>query len=357
MRLTHLALFSCLGTVCAQELVIPPEFAAKEAPSAWWLPGLPGAFRQQILVDASLLQPILGHTITAVSFRRNGGANHYRGGSAQVTACLSTSPRTVTAPAADFAANHGADLTTVYQGVVTAPTPQAPVSMSTWTTDNIVRIAFTSTFAYAGGTLCLDLDGAAVAGNEVQCCFVDAVDVAVSATVVQRGNGCGVYGGPTHGWAMIDEQSLVPGGTARFSAFGQANAPAILLLAGAFQQDAVPLAPYGAASDCFVHLNTLLGTVPTSFVPPLIPNSVLTEGLALAKVQLPAETWLLGACLASQWLDLGQFAVSNADEWTISSQVPALPMARVAAFHQQGAAPASGDIDLTLAPVVRFEFQ
>lgn len=357
MRLTPLALLSCLGTICAQDLVVPPEFTVKDGSTAWWIPGLPGAFRQQILVDASLLQPMLGHTITAVSFRRNSGVEPCRSGAAQVTVCLSTSPRTVVAPAADFAGNHGADLTTAYQGLVTAPTSRAAAGIVPWTSENIVRIPLASTFAYGGGTLCLDLDGVAVAGSETPRWLVDAVDVPTGATVVQRGNGCGIYGGPTHAWAMVDEQSLVAGGTARFSAFGQVNAPAILLLAGAFQQDAVPLAPYGAASDCFVHLNTLLGTVPTMFVPPLIPNSTLTEGFALAKVQLPAQPWLLGACLASQWLDLGQFAVSNADEWTIASQAPSLGMARVAAFHVQGAAPAAGEVDLTLVPVVRFEFQ
>lgn len=358
MRLAPLVTLLCLGSLCAQELVVPTANTHTDADDGWCLPGISGAIRQQLVIDAANLQPMIGRTITALSFRRNAVVEDYAAATANLVVSISHSPRSAADPSPVFAANHGNSPTTVFQGTLSAPfSPYLQDRVGDWRDAGSVRVTFSTPFTYVGGNLCVDLDGTAAGNVPFTRWMIDAATAPSFGSATEVAPGCGAYGGSNHEWASIDASTLVPGAAAKFGAFGLASAPALLVIAGIATPAGMPLPPIGSASNCSVNVNAILGTVPAVFHPIIVPRVQHTEGYALVNLQLPAQGWMLGARLAAQWIDLGQFATSNAMEWTVTPSFQGLGMARVSAFHTASGSPTQGEVDLSLVPVVRFEFQ
>ena len=155
--------------LAAQVVVVPAIHAAADAPSTTWLAGFGTKLRQQLLVDAQHLAPLVNRSVAAIAFRRDTGRAFAAlpGGTATITIRLSTSPRTAREPSDRLADNTGTDELIVFSGAVAIPTAPAviPSAAVPWTTPHAVRIPLTTPFVYRGGTLTIDLDGARSAGS------------------------------------------------------------------------------------------------------------------------------------------------------------------------------------------------
>ena len=127
--------------------------------------------------------------------------------------------------------NIGPDQTTVFAGSVTFPTspaiPGGPQTAVAWTANNVVRVQFSVPFRYNGGTLCVDVIGQPIAGQEANWWMADAEFEDIQGTAVEIGAGCGQHGGPLGQWSHTATRSLLPGAYARFWANGFPNTFAI----------------------------------------------------------------------------------------------------------------------------------
>jgi hypothetical protein len=342
-----------------QHVVVPGVYTANDAVAFVWLPGASQPVRQQTLVGTSHLQPLLGRVLTALEFRRTAANEVYGGGTADMTVTLSIAPHQPLSCSSTFATNVGAPAVQVYSGPVVFPTspatpPPSPTTAIPWSVDNVVRIPFTQPFLYLGGTLCIDIIGQPIAGQNADWWMADAEFEDISGTVQDLGGGCGAYGGPQHEWSYVEPRSLLPGGYARFSAYGT---PWGLALAAFGQKSLwpIPLSALGlaAAPGCNVHLQSMDLLLANVFVPDPLPILATRGGRADFEIKLPAIAAVLGLSFTTQWLDWSQAATSNAIEWTVASSIPALDMALVEGHPLE----AQGDVSVHLAHVLRFEYQ
>ena len=182
---------------------------------------------------------------------------------------------------------NGAPAVQVYSGPVVFPTSPAtpepsPTTAIPWSIDNVVRIPFTQPFLYLGGTLCIDIIGQPIAGQNADWWMADAEFEDISGTVQDLGGGCGVYGGPEHEWSYVSPRSLLPGGYAHFWAYGT---PWGLALAAFGQKSLwpIPLSALGlaAAPGCNVHLQSMDLLLANVFVPDPLPILFQNHGNAV----------------------------------------------------------------------------
>lgn len=338
--------------------VVPSAQQTLDGGSRFWVAGTIEPRRQQTLIDASLLTPLLGRRITGLQFRRNVEPIAFAGGTATLTVRLSHSPRTWLTASERYADNQGQDLSTVFQGTVTLPNSPAPSGPAVpWAPDQVLAITFQTPFDYQGGTLALDVGGSPTASNTATWWPADAVWQPASGTVQTAGAGCGPYGGPQGEWSFLTATNLVPGGSASFQALGAPGELAIWLLAGAVQLQAVDLTPYGGPG-CFAHVAFPLGSVVTLFGAPLFPARPAVGGMAAVELQLPASAAFLGAGFASQWFAFGSAGLtsSNAHQWALSGQYSSLPITLVTA-PALGGEPMTGKVLPACGHVLRFEYQ
>ncbi|MCR9244615.1 MAG: hypothetical protein NXI31_06255 [bacterium] len=248
----------------------------------------------------------------------------------------------------------------VFQGTVTLPTSPAtgsglgtPVA---WTANNTLRIAFQNPFPYFGGTLCVDITGQPIAGQEANWWMADAAEEVVpGSTAVETGNGCGYYGGPQKQWSRVGTRSLVPGGRAQFQADGPDNGIAFAIF-GTAATTPVPLSVFGINTpNCFAHVNPaqILATIPAVYAPQTHPLSIPNMGIAEILVEIPTHPSWFGMQLTTQWLDLTHLATSNAYTWTVASVPPLLDMA----LNEGDPTEPTGQVTTYLAHVMRFEYQ
>jgi hypothetical protein len=227
-----------------QHLVVPASFATNDAPSFNGIAGASSERRQQTLVGPSHLTSLVGRSLSALELRRTAAAETYAGGSATLSVTLSIAPHATLACSARFADNVGPNAVQVFDGTVVLPTsPPTAGATVTWTPDNVVRVPFETAFVYPGGTLCVDIVGQPVAGQETNWWMADAVFEDIAGTVIDHGGGCGSLGGSAGAWSSVQERSLLAGGHARLfaygtplglglAAFGNANPIGIPLLSG-----------------------------------------------------------------------------------------------------------------------------
>ena len=355
---TLLSLSATLSALSAQNyVVVPAAYSTTDALSYEWIAGASDPQRQQTLIGASHLQSMIGHPITALEFRRTAVVEAYQAGSMNLTVTLSTSPSNPMAPSSYYTNNIGADALQVFQGTVQLPASPATGPTQTpvaWTSSNIVRIVFATPFVYQGGTLCVDITGAPIAGQETWW-MADAVEEVIGGTqVVEVGAGCGIYGGPQRRWSEVHERSLVPGGIGIFRAQGTPFGLGLAMF-GAPASTPIPLGVLGfPTAGCTLDLDPLAGItlLPALFEPEVHP---LLSGVATAEVQLPvpATSMMFGLQLATQWFDLTQQATSNTLHWTIGGAVPGLDMALIEGHPLDG----KGNMTNYLAHVMRFEVQ
>jgi hypothetical protein len=332
---------------------IPAAYATAEANSLEWVAGTGSAVRQQTLIGASHLQALLGRELLALEIRRAAYNQAFQGATCDWTVHLSHTQRAPLQAETTFAANVGADDTVVYQGQMTAPASPANTSNSIpWTANNVIRVVFQTPFVYTGGTLCLDIQGLPIPGQTSPWWVGDAVwETGLAGSVVEVGQGCGLYGGPTKRWSAADPQTLLPGANAQFWAEGAPNTLALAVF-GAQAPAPIPLQAFGLpAPNCSVHVDPslVLSVVPTFYLPQFHP--LWQEGRADVTLRLPAAPWIFGFTLTTQWFDLNQPATSNALRWTVGGTLPTLDLA-----HLDGVpGAATGNLTVHLAPVYRFE--
>jgi hypothetical protein len=353
------ALTAALAAQTPQHLVVPAAYGTNDAVSYAWLPGASREVRQQTLVGAGHLTPLLGRTLQAIELRRTAENEVFAGGTANLTVTLSIAPHTALEGSSTFAANVGGSPLQVYSGPVTFPTspatpPPSPTTAVAWTANNTVRIAFSQPFVYPGGTLCIDITGQPISGQNANWWMADAEFEDISGTVQNLGGGCGIYGGPSHEWAYVSPRSLLPGGYAHFQAYGTPWGIGIAAF-GQRSPVGVPLSLLGlnAAPGCDAFLATIDAVMGTVFVPPTVPALAASGGDAHIEFKIPASTSMFGLSLTTQWLDWTQIASSNAIEWTIASAMPTLDMALIDGHPSE----AQGNISVHLAHVLRFEYQ
>jgi len=350
------ALLPPARTQVPQHLVVPAASQSNDAVSMLWIAGASSQVRQQTLIGASHLQSLVGRELLGFELRRNAANEVYQGGITNLTVHLSTSPNAPLACDDAFAGNIGADVQQVFHGQVTLPT--SPVSTGpsvAWTANNVVRIMFQSPFVYAGGTLCLDVIGQPIAGQQANWWMADAEFEDIRGTATRVGDGCGTFGGPNGTWSFVAERTLLPGAHARFEARGTANGIALAVF-GAASAVPIPLAALGVnAPGCSMHLDPglILSTVVAIFQPPVHPLLPASGGIAEASVRIPSSPCMFCLTLTTQWLDLGQPATSDAWRWSVANTIPALDMALVDGHPAE----ATGNVCVHHAHVVRFEYR
>lgn len=357
-RILSLTAATFTAALTAQtNLVVPAAFATTDALSYEWLAGATAVHRQQILVGETHLSQMLNRPITALELRRTAVVEAYQGGSMNWTVTLSTSPSSPVACSNVFADNVGPDAAIVFQGTVTLPASPAtggPGSSVAWTAANTLRVDFTTPFQYGGGTLCIDVTGQPIPGQETWWMADAAEEVIAGAAVVEIGAGCGIYGGPQRRWSEVSPRSLVPGGRGQFRANGPANGPALAMFALTPVANAFPLSLIGINTpNCWCHVDPLsiLAMQPAVFEPEVHPLAFPTSTAEIL-LAIPATSAVFGFQLTTQWLDVTQLATSNALTWTVANSIPTLDMALIEG-HPSGA---TGTATNYLAPVLRFEF-
>lgn len=335
-----------------QLTVVPAAYATTDAVSYLWIPGASRDVRQQTLVGSSHLVPMLGRTLTAIELRRSAANEVYQGGVSNMTVTLSTSPSQPLRCSGTFAANVGPDATVVFTGPVTLPTSPAVVGPAVaWTPANTVRIAFQQPFVYTGGTLCLDVVGLAVPGQNANWWMADAMFEDVGGFTAEVGNGCGQYGGAQGRWSFVSTRLLVPGGHASFWAYGVHTGLGIAAF-GMRSQAPIPLTALGIPSPgCDLHLGSIDAMIPTLFEPPFDPRLDHRGGCGEVILWIPDSSALFGTTMTTQWFDWSQLAMSNAIEWTVAGAMPTLDMTAIDGDASQ----ASGQVSVHLAHVLRFE--
>jgi hypothetical protein len=330
-------------------------YTNNDAVSYQWIAGASRSLRQQTLVGPTHLQGLVNHDLTAIEFRRTDANEVYAGGSTTMSVALSTSPREPLTCSNVYSQNVGIDAALVFSGQVTLPTsPATSGSPIPWSSNNVVRVAFSQPFHYNGGTLCLDVTGMRMAGQEANWWMADAVFEDIAGTTAEIGTGCGAYGGPQGQWSEVAARSLLPGGYARLWAYGP-PASAGFAVFGAPSPTPLPLATLGIPTpNCYCHLQpgTIVGSVVASFVPELVPDLQSRGGVAEVRLHLPNQSWVFGVQMTTQWFELSQLATSNAITWTVAQSMPSLDMA----LNEGDPGDTTGEVSVHLAHVLRFEY-
>jgi hypothetical protein len=357
MRIAAPALVFTLasGLLAQQHVVAPAAYTTTDAMAYEWIAGASRPLRQQTLVGASHLAALQGHLIEAIELRRTAANEAYAPGTTQLTVTMSISTMPPVACSATYADNVGANPQLVFSGQVALPaSPATTGSTVAWTPDNTVRIPLQVPFLYTGGTLVIDVVGQPVSGQNANWWMADAMFEHLPAQVVDLGGGCGIYGGVHKRWSHVAQRSLVPGGSARFFAYGPAFSLGLCAF-GTKSSVPVPLSLLGlpAGPTCNLHLASIDGLELAVFEPEPHPGLLSRGAVAEVRFKIPAVPTVLGFTLTTQWLEWTQMATSNAIEWTVAGALPTLDMALVEGHPQA----ATGEPSVHLAHVVRFEYQ
>lgn len=334
------------ATAQTQFTVVPIAADTTDAVGQLWLPGASGPLRQQEIVGASLLQGLMGKTLSALEFRRNTQNRAFQAGALNMTVTLSISPNDPLSTSSTFANNVGPNPVEVFNGQLQIPASPATTTLPGWTPDNILRIEFDTPFDYVGGTLCVDMVGSPVAGQEAGWWPADAEQDLATGSIVDLGGGCGLYGGSLNRWATVEARTLLPGGLGRFYAFGPLGSFGILAFGTEFPAGwplgmALPSAPPNCTM--FIDLPIALALIP-------FEDNSPSPARADYLIAIPNTPTITGASLTAQWVEWTQQASSNAITWTVGG-VPGINMAHV----DGGATDLVGVLFVDLAHVMRFE--
>lgn len=335
-------------------VVAPSEQANTDAVSSLWVPGASRPVRQMTLVGVAHLTAVVGRPILALELRRNAADEQYDGGTAQLTVRLSTAVTNPLSCSPVFADNSGTDETLVFAGPVTIPaSPSQPGPHVPWTPANTIRIPFATPFVYLGGTLCIDVVGLPIAGQNANWWVADAAYDLVRGTTTDLGGGCGPFGGPESRWSHAVRASLHAGAYGQFFAFHEANTVGLAVF-GDGMAPGLPLSWLGLPSppECELHLSSIVLMVPALFdpMPPPMPPS--SAGRADVLLPFANDAAFLGLRLTTQWLELATWHTSNAIEWSTAATVPMLGMALV----EGAASEPDGLLSAHIAHVWRIEY-
>ena len=345
--LIALAVTSAIGEAQSPQFtVVPATATATDAIGMLWLPGAGTSLRQQEIVGASHLQSLVGRTLTALEFRRQKEDRNYSSGSLNLTVTLSISPNTPLTTSSTFANNIGPNPIHVFSGQLQLPASPATTTTPAWTAANVLRVPFQTPFVYAGGTLCVDVVGTAVAGQVAGWWPADAQQDLATGLTVDLGGGCGTFGGPQHRWSTVEARTVLPGGLGHCFAFGPLGSFGILAIGTEFPPG-WPLAMLlsAAAPSCTMFIGTPFALALLTFAADP-PGDARADYL----IAIPNTAAVTGASLTSQWVEWTQQASSNAITWTIGG-VPGIDMSHVDGY----ATDSVGVLFVDLAHVLRFE--
>ncbi len=350
------------GTSVGQSIVtVPAGLDQREGNSRGLVPGFNAHWRQQVLLDASLLSTIAGQPVQALWLRRDHELGiAYPAGRARVRLSISTAQRGVANPSRNFADNRGTP-TVVFDGELALPAVTAPTGAAPWATPSAVRVPFSTPFVHGSGDLCIEIEGTPVVTPAAW--SVDYEHRAVGATVSPRGTPCGGPSNHFRNTALAWGRHLVPGSTGILVSFGQPSTPAIVVLGAAPIDPGVPLDGIGA-TGCKVYVRPDIA-VPTAY-------GALTGPTPFAplrfELELPASTTLLGKTFHAQWVNLetgparsnpAGLTTTNALDITMAATPPPVMMSTVSSRQVDPSLPwpDEGRIQVARGPVLGFELQ
>lgn len=333
-------------------VVLPPACQQLDGRSGGDWPGFTQRMRMQVLLRDGALVALRNRSLLGLAVRRDGQypAAH-SGGRAQLLIAASHTAVSPSAAAPLFASNRGNDARELFRGEVDLPNaPALPHRDAvSWQAPHAVEVPFSVPFVYQSGTLCLDVDGAPVAGNSAPWWRIDYDLFTHDAQMAVLGQSC-----DAKAMASASREALVVGGTLRMIGVGPVGATAFVAIDGVALSTPWDLAPIGAPG-CALHvLPTVL--VGTAYQSPAVGG----YGPANIRLQIPSGRDLLGAQLVSQWLAYpnpihpGLLSVTNAVAMQVATTVPDLAGAivRTGPVPEPAPLPASGDVFPNLVPVV-----
>lgn len=358
--LAHRLVAFCLaGTAVAQGTVTVPASALnRDGGTSVLGAGFVRACRVQLLFGTSHLGGMSGRDITAVRFRRDGTSLEHTAGRASLTVSVSASSSLdVRSPSAVFADNHRTPPTVVFQGLLALPFSPGLTNpnAATWITPHAVTVPFAVPYRYAGGSLCVDMEGAQDPSAPSSWWPLDAELDFDRGTSTPFGQGCGPIASQARQMAHVDPNFLRVGSTPRFVGIGQPGSPAFLFLSAQDLTPGIELTFLGAPG-CFVYVtpDTSLGTL----VGPGFSGG--RPGGAHVELTLPAQPGLLGAVIYSQWAMLAgsSLTTTNALRMQLGATASSLDGAVVVSKPATGAVMATnGRVDIASMAVVQFDYR
>ena len=332
----------CSNLTAQQFHVAPSNLTDAEGNTMTWLPGCAQSGAKQIILSGSHLQPMIGHTILGLAFRRDGTSYAERAASdAQLVVRVGATSRDPIDPATDFGANLPQPQSTlVFSGTLSIPQMPPIQGYVGWVMPHVVEIPFSAGFLYQGGNLAIELEGTTATEAHFA---VDAVDERVNGTVVNVGQACGPRSATFVNTAMVSGLGLIPGGTSQLHLAGTDTSAAFAFFGVSLLPQPVDLAFLGAPG-CSWHVDSF-----TALGAAVVPSGIEGFGsLANVGLHLPGTPTLLGGRLFVQWLEVGQgtLATSQAMSLTISGQMPSLGMAQLERLSDGSVhvAPGSGPV-------------
>jgi hypothetical protein len=306
---------------------VPANHAAREGDRALPFPFARGASRTQVIVDRALLAGLgKAATVTALSFRPD-GAGAQPAGTADLEVILSTPKTTPAAPAIRYAGNRGADARTVLPrtrvNLPAAAVPAPPPSAVR------LALAFTRTFPWSGGGLCLEVVNYTAAPPAWR---ADAPSAAPWGfhPVRYEGNPC-PGGANTMALAAAPWPGAPVAWQARVENTGAGASAALLILGAGLQRWGGLVLPFAldpllGTKGCTLYTDHVLG-LPAR---PAAGRATVDLGL------LPPAPALAGAALTAQWLLAdaslpGGLGASNLARAAVGSPPP------LATLHNHGA--------------------
>lgn len=341
-------LYSGMNAVVGQALVVvPPQYAAVDAPVSRILPGISEAHRQQVVIDQALLGSIHGRPIHALVFRRDSRVTGaLTAASANLVVRLGQARHPAASTAPDFTAS-ALSWSEVFRGVVHAPdSPALAGGTAGFGASDTIRIDLAAPFVLAAGGLVIDIEGldSALANWPI-----DAASDGLGGTVHVVGVPC--RNSFTQGEnASVGEDDLVLGRTSIFQFVTEPGASTWCMFGLSLLPTPLNLAMLGSA-DCWLWVEPIT-SVQTVSRPLVVPSAFPRIGISDVALHWPSDPVLSGVTVHAQWLmvDGVGFATSNALSCTLASTQPSLGMANL---DDRGALPPR--VQSVSVPIVAFE--
>ena len=196
----------------------------------------------------------------------------------------------------------------------------------------------------------MDIIGTAISGASSSFWTADAAVASSDGSAFDMGPGTGPQANSLGQWSYIRKSELSPGSDVEMSAYGQVNSLCLAVL-GRPSAAPIPLNTMGiGAPGAMAYIDEVYQTSLVMLLPPDVP--VYAGGIGYWDLWLPNQSWILGADLATQWLDLITWDVSYGIRWTVATAAPTLGMAQVTGSPLDSV----GQRTVNVAHIVRFEY-
>lgn len=345
-----------LASVGAQSVVyVPAGFGQVDAlGTARPFPGTFLRARQQILVGRALLSNLSTNAeLTTISLRRDGNdPSALDAGSAQLVVRVSSQAPGPTAAIGAFAGNHGADLTTVFQGVVSFPASPALTGRNDpdWSSQHSFTIPLAAPFRYVGGALCIDVEGTPTQATRWPVDF--HADLA-AGSLLRIGAACGPVASISTKTLGASDWSLRAGATATLRMIGERDSFGLLMLGAQPISPGLDLTLLGAPG-CELHLVPMVSiSTPVTVGPGRGPTH---PGSGAVDLPIPNEPNFVAAQFYAQWANVKGLRITTSDAALVqlANAIAPLDAATVASTRAEGLPmPSVGSVLVGHMPVLR----